>query len=259
MLGGPMTGFQKLEGQVLRQSDLESQLDRELLDLLKKSSILDLNQWCHQLNVFLKRQSLSRLLFLDLLYRQIVEVPGVICEFGVQYGTTLVTLMNLRGIYEPYNSSRTIFGFDTFAGFPRVHKKDGPLANAGDFAVPPGYDEILGKILSIHECNAPLAHIKKWGLLKGDVSSSLPAWLDQNQHAIISMAIFDMDVYEPTLEAINLLKPRFTRGTLLVFDELNAPHFPGETLALMEAIGLNKLMLKRHPHQSYCSWARFGD
>jgi hypothetical protein len=44
-----------------------------------------------------------------------------------------------------------------------------------------------------------------------------------------------------------------------VFDELNCPHFPGETQALMEVLDLNKLRLRRFPHQPYCAWALYGE
>jgi hypothetical protein len=46
---------------------------------------------------------------------------------------------------------------------------------------------------------------------------------------------------------------------LLVFDELNCGYFPGETRAVQEVLGLNNITLKRHPHQSYCAWAVFGE
>ena len=32
--------------------------------------------------------ALSKLLYLNDLYQRIIDVPGVICEFGVQWGTT---------------------------------------------------------------------------------------------------------------------------------------------------------------------------
>ena len=60
-------------------------------------------QWNHHSTVFLKRQVLSRLIYQDMLYRKIVNVPGVICEFGVQWGATMAALINLRGIHEPFN------------------------------------------------------------------------------------------------------------------------------------------------------------
>ncbi len=97
--------------------------------------------------VTLKRQSLSRLIYYNELYKKIIEVPGVICEFGVQWGATLAQLVNLRGIYEPFNHSRTIFGFDTFEGFPVIDKKDGNFSNVRDYAITKGYEETLGRSL----------------------------------------------------------------------------------------------------------------
>ena len=38
-------------------------------------------------------------------------------EFGIEYGSTVSLLSKLRGIYEPYNYSRKVIGFDTFKGF----------------------------------------------------------------------------------------------------------------------------------------------
>ena len=65
----------------------------------------------------MSRMSISRLLYYDNLYQNILGKTGVICEFGVQWGAGLSTLINLRGIYEPYNHTRKVFGFDTFEGF----------------------------------------------------------------------------------------------------------------------------------------------
>jgi hypothetical protein len=68
------------------------------------------------------------------------------------------------------------------------------------------------------------------------------------------MAIFDMDLYKPTKDALNAVIPRLTKGSILVFDQLNHEKFPGETQAVMEVLGLNKLKLRRDPHQSYCAY-----
>jgi hypothetical protein len=82
------------------------------------------NNWNAQSVVSLRRQSISRILYYDDLYKKILDVPGVICEFGVQWGATLAQLMAFRGIYEPYNHSRKIYGFDTFEGFTSIDEKD---------------------------------------------------------------------------------------------------------------------------------------
>ena len=252
--------LKKVSGELTQRTGSEGELDQALLALAKQqyqSGTFGF-QWNYHNLVFMKRQVLSRVLYQDQLYKRILDVPGVICEFGVQWGATLSTLINMRGMYEPYNYSRMIYGFDTFTGFPDVDAKDGGFTAAGDFATSGGYELELERILEIHEAFSPLPHIKKFGLVKGDVTHTLPTWLEENPHAIISMAIFDMDIYSPTKAALELILPRLTKGSMLVFDELNCRHFPGETAAVQEVIGLNNLRLQRFPHQPYCAFAEFG-
>lgn len=217
------------------------------------------NNWNAHSVLTLRRQSISRILYYDDLYKKILGVPGVICEFGVQWGTTLSQLMAFRGIYEPYNHSRKIYGFDTFEGFPVVDEKDHGFSQLGDYPVNPGHIELLEEILTIHESYSPLSHIKKFDLIKGDASLTVGPWLAENPHTIISMAIFDMDVYKPTRDVLELILPRLTKGSLLVFDELNAKTFPGETQAVDEVLGLNNIRLRHNPNQPICAWAVFGE
>ena len=253
------SGLTKIAGELTRQSSDEQARNQQLIDIASLLLPSYGNQWNLHNMVTLKRQSLSRLIYYNELYKKIIEVPGVICEFGVQWGATLAQLVNLRGIYEPFNHSRTIFGFDTFEGFPVIDKKDGNFSNVGDYAITKGYEETLGKILTLHESFSPISHVKKFELIKGDASLTIDGWLKNNPAAIVAMAIFDMDIYKPTKDVLEKLVPRLTKGSVLVFDELNCPHFPGETLALDEVIGLNKLSLRRFPHQPYCAWAVFGE
>lgn len=217
------------------------------------------SHWSLHSNIFRDRIALSRILYLDHLYQQIIHVPGIICEFGVQWGGSLTTLMNLRGMYEPYNYSRTIVGFDTFQGFAGTGDKDGQTFEDGDYTTIKDYEAILAELLALHEENSPLSHIKKHELVKGDVSKTIAPWLASNEHAVIAMAIFDMDIYQPTKDALNAIKHRLVKGSLLVFDELNCAAFPGETAAVAEVFGLENLKLRRHPHQPFCSWVIWGE
>lgn len=249
----------KIAGQVTSKSSEELSAKQEMLDHLLENTPSFGPAWEYHLPLFVTRQALSRQLYFDRLYQNIIDVPGVICEFGVQWGASLATLANLRGIYEPYNYSRHIFGFDTFAGFAHVADADGEACQVGDYTVSAGYEEKLKRILALHEGNSPLAHIQKLHLIKGDARETTGQWLEQNPHAVISMAIFDMDVYLPTKDVLGMILPRLTRGSVLVFDELNCPQFPGETTALAEVLGLDRLRLRRTPLQPYCAWAIWGE
>ncbi len=210
--------------------------------------------------VTLERQTLSRILYYDKLYKKIIKVPGVICEFGVQWGGTLAQLIALRGLYEPYNHKRYIYGFDTFEGFVNTSKKfDGKELSDGDYSVYSGYEKELEKILNIHESNSPISHIKKFKLIKGDASKTSRTWAKENPHTIVSMAIFDMDIYKPTKDALEIIIPKLTKGSLLVFDQLNHPDFPGEAKALTEILSLNDLKLEQFHHQPNSAWCVWGN
>lgn len=244
-------------GESIIRGEFEAASDERLFQI--KQSIVPLMgpHWNLHSNLFIKRIGLSRILYFNNLYSLIKDIPGVICEFGVQWGASLSLLINLRGMIEPYNYSRKIVGFDTFSGFEATHVKDGDLVSKGDYSTIDSYCEQLEEILLLQESFSPLSHIKKFELVKGDASVTINEWIERNPHAIISMAIFDMDVYQPTKDVLEKIIPRLVKGSVLVFDEVNCPKFPGETLALMEVLGLNKIKLRRDPNQPYCAWAVF--
>ncbi len=197
----------------------------------------------------------ARTLFLNDIYKSIIDVPGVICEFGVQWGGTLTQLSNLRAIYEPFNHSRTIYGFDTFTGFPSTSEKDGNKYKVGDLGTIENHEDTIDEILDLIESLSPLPGIKKHQLIKGDVCQTFAPWLDDNPHAIIALAFLDMDLYEPTKAVLSQITPRLTKGSVLVFDELNCKAFPGETVALREVFGLDRFRLRRSAPYPFCTWA----
>jgi hypothetical protein len=154
---------------------------------------------------------------------------------------------NFRGIYEPYNYNRKVIGFDTFEGFPELDLKDGDKISVGDYAVTSDYIEELEAVLKYHESESPISQKKKFELVKGDATKTLEKYLEDNPETIVSLAYFDFDIYLPTKKCLELVKDRLTKGSIIAFDELNCPDFPGETLALKEVFGLDKYSIQRSP------------
>lgn len=230
----------------------------ELMRLMKSGVVKD-EELHFNLSLFQRRQELSRTLFYDHLYQKLIGQHGYILEFGNRYGATLALLQSLRGIYEPYNFSRMIFGFDTFEGFAGSGEEDsnnaeGSTWKEGDYGVPRGYEETLENILEIHERFSPIPHIRKFGLYKGDVRETLPQFFDEHPETMIAMAIFDMDIYAPTKDALRQIRPRLHKGSILVFDELCCKWFPGETQAVMEELSMGELQFQRFPHQPFSAY-----
>ncbi len=230
---------------------------RNSLAELMEISPVPKEEYLQNLGLFMDRRSLSRYLFIHQLYQKILDVHGVIFEFGVRFGQNLSLFTSFRGILEPFNHNRKIVGFDTFEGFPSVHKKDGAGHKEGDFAVPEKYEDYLDNLLQVHEQMAPIPSVKKFELVKGDVSLTLPEYLERNQQTIVSLAYFDLDIYQPTLDCLKNIKPYLTKGSVLVFDELNDANWPGETVALREAFGLNNFKICRSPYRGTAAYLVF--
>jgi hypothetical protein len=233
----------------------ERDLRAKLADKLKSAQIPE-DQLLSNLGLFLDSKSLSRILFMDFLYRKIIDVQGVVMEFGTRWGQNMALFSALRGIYEPFNRHRKIIAFDTFAGFPSIAPQDGTsnMMIPGQLAVGEGYDQYLAELLSIHEGLNPLGHIKKFDLRKGDATKELPRYLEKAPETMVALAYFDFDLYEPTRKCLEIIRPRLTKGSVVGFDELNDPDSPGETLALLEVFGLNQVRIKRFPYASRVSY-----
>lgn len=236
-------------------SDVAISSRKDLVELFNEIQLPD-DEFLSQLGLFLTSKNLARIMMMSYLYEQIVDTMGVVMEFGCRWGQNLAIWTALRGIYEPFNWHRKIIGFDTFEGFPSLDKKDGnsKLMEEGNLTLPPNHDILLDKLLTVHEQDNPLPHIKKFEIVKGDAIETLPEYLEQNKHTIISLAFFDFDIYRPTKICLNLIKPRLVKGSIIAFDELNDVDCPGETLAIMETFGLNNIRLKKYKYASRISY-----
>ena len=228
--------------------------NREKLVDLMKNTLIPNDEILSNLRLYLTRQNLMSILYMNELYKKILNVNGVIMEFGVRWGGNLSLYESFRGMYEPYNYGRKIIGFDTFKGFAEIDKKDGnnPICTEGSYSVTKNYEDYLEKVLDCHEKESPISHIKKYELIKGDATKTLEKYLTDNPETIIALAYFD--VYTPTKKCLELIKNHITKGTVIAFDELNHPVFKGETIALKEALGLDKYKIQRNMYGSIQSY-----
>jgi hypothetical protein len=204
---------------------------------------------------YVRRQHLKRFLALYEVFKMILPVKGSIVECGVYRGSGIMSWAKLSAILEPENLTRRIYGFDTFQGFPSIHPKD-----TSEFANPePGglgsnsYHELL-ELIKEHDTDRFLGHIGKVELIRGDMAVTIPEFVASHPHVLVSLLFVDCDLYEPTLAALTHFLPRMPRGAVLVFDDLDNPLWPGETLALLEQRGLKGLSLKRLEWDPYISY-----
>ena len=240
---------------IVLSSSNEKLILKEFVRHFKNTPLPD-DELMPNLGLFLTSKNLSRILFFYEIYKKIIQTHGIIVEFGVRWGQTLSIMSALRGIFEPFNRHRKIVGFDTFKGFKGMGKEDGDICQCkdGSFSVTPKYEKYLGEILSMQEKLNPMSHLKRYDLVKGDAVKTVPAYLKKHPETIISLAIFDFDIYTPTKAALKSIKPHLCKGSILVFDELCDDIFPGETIALREVFGLNNVKIQRYPMTSRLSF-----
>lgn len=241
------------EEKYIESSKVEQATEQTLGQLLADCPIPQ-KELVKHLRLFMGRMDVQDVLIFNDLYQKILGTHGVIMEFGTRYGDNLATLASLRGLHEPYVRSRKIIGFDTFKGFIKVDEKDGAKAAKGDLSTTEGYERFLDQILKSQEQLSPISQIQRYEIRKGDAVHQLKEYLEENPETIVAMAIFDLDLYEPTRDCLNVLKDYITKGSVIAFDQVCYPNFPGETLALKEAFPLKEYALERSPLSSSMSY-----
>lgn len=224
-----------------------------------EASKLPLSQRLQTFPRQVRRQDIARFLTKWEIFKLSLPANGSVVECGVFGGGGLLSWYHFSAISEPYNHTRKVIGFDTFEGFPGVHEKDlqtgvSEHLKEGAFQTHNAIVEEIKSLVTIHDNNRPLGHIPKIELVVGDACQTIPQYVRDNPHLLISLLYLDFDIYEPTKVAFEYLYPRVVKGGIIAFDELNCAEFPGETQALLESLDLRMVKLCRFPYDPYISY-----
>lgn len=192
------------------------------------------------------------------IFKNILNVQGSIIECGVLFGGGLMSWAQLSAILEPMNHQRRIIGFDTFDGNTSIRKEDkgttvSELYQAGDVTMDTLQD--LQECIRIHDIGRPLSHIEKVRLVRGDIKETVPKFIKDNPHVVVSLLYLDVVLYEPTAIALEYFVPRMPKGSIIGFDELNADAAPGEATAVVDKLGINNLYIRRPTFSTQISYA----
>ena len=175
------------------------------------------------------------------------NVPGDVVECGVGYGKSLTTLafgVAVLGL------DRTVYGFDSFAGFPKASVQDlGPRVPA--IGVPTGWTNTSADLIQTifrtdesREASLLREHPVKVELVSGFFGDTLAARLPEK----IAFLHVDCDLYESTRMVLEECLPRMSPGGLVVFDEYRERNWPGATIAIDEVCKARGLQVVRFPY-----------
>jgi hypothetical protein len=237
------------------RTDAENKVGQELEKIFQESSD-PVEIRLENFPKYVRRQPLKRFLAMYELFKRVLPVKGSVVECGVFRGFGLMAWAKLSTILEPENLTRRIYGFDTFAGFPTVSDEDkrgAGQSEVGDLQAS-SYDELQG-LIAQYDRDRFLGHIPKVQLIKGDIERTAPAFVTDHPHVLVSLLFIDCDLFAPTKAALETFVPRMPKGAIVAFDELDNPIWPGETLAVLETIGLRNLQLQRLEWDPYIAFA----
>jgi hypothetical protein len=143
----------------------------------------------------------------------VAPIEGCLVEFGVYQGAGLASMARLAGKY--LSALPPIYGFDSFSGMPASGERlEGALEK---FWAPGTFSDT-----SLESVEARLrGEGVQARLVKGVFSELRPL----AEYAIrnVRFAHLDGDIYEGYRDALRLLTPHLTLGTVLLFDETVPP------------------------------------
>lgn len=203
--------------------------------------------------VFATRVQTTAMLSRIRLFELIREMPGAVIECGVFRGNSLMLLLQLSLVLEPYAINRTFYGFDTFEGFRSIDPKHDPHdINEAMFS-----DTDLGILKAashLHDIVRPVSKIPKLHLVEGDIAETVPKFVRDNPGLLISLLILDTDLYDSTKVALQSFLPHMHKGAVVLLDEVCYSKFIGETIAFKEVCDLKNVQLRKFPFDSTCGY-----
>ena len=238
--------FEKHESSILTFStpdsvDARREIFRQMLDYQATDEEKE-----RSFGLFLRGSLLARILAITDIYRLIVDIPGVVLDIGTWRGQTAVICENLRAIFEPLHFNRRIVCFDTFEGYKGYSDKDKSteLHRDGTYNVGGNdYAEFLRQLLVLHEKSNAVGHNNgKHKVVKGDCRETIPQFFNDYPGEFVALAFFDVNAYQPTLEAFELVWSRLTPGGITAFWQLTRDSVPAEAMVYSEKI------LSTYPH-----------
>lgn len=200
------------------------------------------------LGLYMRGSVLVKILALEEIYKRILKIPGYIMEFGTRWGQNLILFENFRAIYEPFNKTRKIIGFDTFGGYEGHSEKDkkSEIFSANSYQTTKDYPNYLRNLISLHERNNVLGHLTSiHEIIEGDASVTVPYYLRDNPETLLALCYFDMGLYEPTKHALMAIKPHLMPGSIILLDELTWSEAPGEAIAFKEVFHSSEYIIEK--------------
>jgi len=161
------------------------------------------------------------------IFKRSIDVPGTVVECGVCKGASLMRFLSFNQILTS-EQPKKIFAFDIFGEFPETTFE-------ADQKFVRGWKKAVGKSISEKQLCTFLKHKgaeEHVELIAGDITKTVPAFLEDHPDFQISFLNVDTDIYEPAVTILEHFYPRVAPGGIVLLDNYGV--IAGETKAVNE-------------------------
>lgn len=197
----------------------------EALEGIKNLQI-PLEDILHYFPAYVGDMTLNRYLTLYELYKRTLELSGHIAEVGVYKGAGSIFFAKLINIFEPM-SLTMVHGFDWFKG-NMPNEDESKLMPIG------GYRASYTDLITLIDLQGLTNTLKIHNL---DAAKELGNFFLDNRHLVFKLVFLDAGLYGVVKHSIEHFIDRIVPGGILIFDQFAHELAPGETAAIMELLG----------------------
>ncbi len=233
------------------QSPNDELVTEGLYDLIRRR-VDDKMHIANSGTLYMRRVILGRMLARYEAFKMVEQLPGSIVELGVFKGESLLFFAKLVELMNMHDRACTVIGFDNFSGFPELDPKDGKEDLRIDKKVggwsSENYYEDLQQLLKIFNHDRMAGHKQRIELIEGEITQTVPAYIQENPGLKIKLLHLDCDLYKPTLTGLKYLYDKVVKGGVILLDEYGLSEFPGETAAVDEFFAENMPVIRKFPY-----------
>ncbi len=120
----------------------------------------------------------------------------------------------MQEVLDRLGGNHAVYGFDTFEGHVCITEHDGPVHK----------EEMFRKCGGIEGVEAYIAD-PRVKLIKGNVSETIHQYIEKADS--VCLAHFDMDIYQPTADAVPLVYEKLCPNGIIIFDDYGFTTCPG--------------------------------
>jgi|TARA_B110000305_G_C19266476_1_gene552174 hypothetical protein len=197
---------------------------KQIIKLKKKNNFSDFDLITNY-GLFSGDSNLYKTLIIFDLIKQTSKVKGDVIELGIHRGNTSLLIKKILDIFK---IKKNLYLLDHFKGLIHYNKKDTKLSEKLK-------DKYVGKRKQIEQF-IKFFNLKNIKIIDKDATTLKSSFFHKKK---FSLAYFDMDLYLPTLRALEAIDKSISVGGYIVFDEGNKKLW-SEKLAIKDFLKRNK-------------------